>query len=549
MSDFQIADLLEAVADACAERDAVVCGGTRRTYAELDERATRLAHALADRGIGRGDHVGTYMYNAVEYVETMLAAFKIGAVPINVNFRYVEDELRYLFTNADLKAVVFHREFAPRIAHILDDCPVLRRLVYVEDGSGADLTRLGDACEEFGSVVASGSPERDFPGRSGDDLFIIYTGGTTGMPKGVMWRHDDAYYACFGGGNPVGDDITDLAALVDKATTTGQYISMLNTAPMIHGAAQLATFISLIAGNKCVFQKTFDAEGIPRVIEEEKISTMSLVGDAMARPIADALEAEAAAGSAHDVSSLIIISSAGAIFSEPVKAKLKQHLPNCTILDNYGSTETGFQGMGAGGETKSFGKGLSFNMNNRTVVLDDDLKPVEPGSGVRGRVVLTGHVPIGYYNDPEKTAETFVTIDGLRHSITGDVAEVLEDGTIKLYGRGSQCINTGGEKVFIEEVENAIKSHDAVFDAVVVGVDDEQYGQRVTALVSVKDGYDSPAEEDLRSACRTHIAGYKVPKEIFFVDTVFRGPNGKADYKMSKEIATDLSDKRAADAG
>lgn len=545
MTDFQIADIVEAVCDACADRDAVVCGDTRRTFAELDERATRLAHALAQRGIGHGDHIGTYMYNAVEYVETMIAAFKIGAVPINVNFRYVEDELRYLFTNADLKAVVFHREFAPRIANVRGACPQLEMFVYVDDDSGADVADLGAVA--FEDAVAAGSPERDFTGRSGDDLFIIYTGGTTGLPKGVMWRHDDAYYACFGGGNPVGDDITDIAAVVDKAVTTGQYISMLNTAPLIHGAAQLATFISLIAGNKCVFQKTFDAADVPRIIEEERITTLSIVGDAMGRPIADALEAQAAAGNAHDVSPLIIISSAGAIFSEPVKAKLKQYLTNCTILDNYGSSETGFQGMGAGGETKSFGKGLSFNMNSRTVVLDDDLKPVEPGSGVRGRVVLTGHVPIGYYNDAAKTAETFVTIDGLRHSVTGDIAEVLADGTIKLYGRGSQVVNTGGEKVFIEEVENAVKAHDAVFDAVVVGVDDEQYGQRVVALVSVKEGVDVPSEDEIRESCRAHIAGYKIPKEIFFVDAVFRGPNGKADYKMSKEIATGLSAQRAAE--
>ncbi|MBX7159934.1 MAG: acyl-CoA synthetase [Acidimicrobiia bacterium] len=537
----QIADILEAVCDACADRDALVVDGTRRSFAEFDRRATQLAHWFESQGIGRGDHVGTYLFNSVEYVEAMFAAFKIGAVPINVNYRYVEDELRYLFANADLKAVVFHREFAGRIANVRGDCPALEAFVYVEDGSGADVSTL-DAVA-FEDAVAAGAPERDFSGRSGDDLFIIYTGGTTGLPKGVMWRHEDAYFACFGGGNPVGDDITDLDALVEKARTTGEYLSMLNTAPLIHGAAQLGTFISLIAGNKVVMQKTFDASDMPRLIEEERITTMSIVGDAMARPFADALEANAAAETPRDVSTLIVISSAGALFSEPVKARLKQYLPNCLLMDNYGSTETGFQGTGSGGETKSFGHGLAFEMNQRTTVLDADLQPVEPGSGVRGRVVLRGHVPIGYYNDAAKTAETFVTIDGVRHSVTGDIAEVLADGTIKLYGRGSQVINSGGEKVFIEEVELALKAHEAVFDAVVVGLDDDRYGQRVVALVSMADGVaaSAPAEADLREHCRGHIAGYKVPKEIYVVDEVFRGPNGKADYKLSRATAEELS--------
>lgn len=539
MADLQIATILEAVCDACSDRDAIVCGSSRVTYGELDERATRLANYLKAHGIAAGDHIGTYMYNSIEYLLTMLAAFKISAVPINVNYRYVEEELLYLFDNADLKAVVFHREFAPRVTAVEGEVEGLDIFLYVDDDSGADVDALGALPIEDG--IRQGSPERPVGGRSPDDLFIIYTGGTTGMPKGVMWRHEDAYYACFGGGNPIGDDIEDLEELVEKAKTTGQYITMLNSAPLIHGAAQLGSFISFIAGNKLVLQKAFDAADIPRIIAEEKVTTLSIVGDAMGRPIADALAANAESEKPYDVSSLIIVTSAGAIFSEPVKAKLKQYVPDCMIMDNYGSTETGFQGIGAGGETRSFGKGLTFQMNQRTTVLDDDNEVVEPGSGMRGRVALRGHVPIGYYNDPERTAETFVTIDGVRHSITGDIAEILEDGTIKLYGRGSQCINTGGEKVFIEEVENALKSHDSVFDAVVVGLDDEQYGQRVVALVSTKAGVEVPDQEELREHARGHIAGYKVPKEVYFVDEVFRGPNGKADYKLSKSVAEDLS--------
>ncbi len=540
MKSYQIADLFEAIADAVPDNEAVVCDGVRITYAELDRRSTRLANFFRSRGLGKGDHIGTYMYNGIEYVTTMIAAFKISAVPININYRYVDDELAYLFGNADLKAVVHHREFCEPIARVRDRCPQLDLFVFVEDGSGAAVESIGSI--DFEDAVAQGAESRDFSGRSNDDLFIIYTGGTTGMPKGVMWSHKAAYFACFGAGDPIGEDIDDLDKLVDKAVQTGAGLTMMVAAPLIHGAAQLATFISLIAGNRMVYQKRFDAEAIVELIDAEKIVSISLVGDAMARPIADALEKKAE-HSEIDCSSVFVIGSAGAIFSEPVKNKLKKYLPNCMMLDNYGSTETGFQGRG-GGDHKSFGQGLTFEMNDRTTVLDDDLKVVQPGSGVFGKVALRGHVPVGYYGDPVKSAETFVEIDGDRYSITGDIATVDADGSIKIFGRGSVCINTGGEKVFIEEVENALKSHDSVYDAVVVGVDDTQWGQRVVALVSPLKGAGDIDEAELREHCRTKIAGYKVPKEIYSVEEVFRGPNGKADYKLSTKLATELSSAR-----
>jgi acyl-CoA synthetase (AMP-forming)/AMP-acid ligase II len=543
VDSYQIADLFEAVADAVPDRTAVVCGSDRLTYRQLDENATRLANFFRSRGLGRGDHVGTYLYNGVEYVTTMIAAFKISAVPININYRYVEEELRYLFGNADLKALVHQREFSDRIGRVKDECPLLELFVSVEDGSGAALEKLGAV--DFERARASGSRERAFSGRSNEDLFIIYTGGTTGMPKGVMWPHEAAYFACFGGGNPVGEDITDREALLERAHQLGAVAVSLITAPLIHGAAQLATFISLIGGGKLVYQKRFDADEIVRLLAAEKVITISLVGDAMARPIADALERNARSERPLDCSSVFVIGSAGAIFSEPVKDKLKEYLPQCTMLDTYGSTETGFQGSGGSGH-KSFGQGLTFQMNARTVVLDDDLQPVRPGCGVLGRVALRGHVPVGYYGDPEKSAETFVTIGGVRHSITGDIAEVEPDGTVKLYGRGSVCINSGGEKIFVEEVENALKGHPALYDAVVVGVDDERWGQRAVALVSLAPDAAAPSEEVLRDHCRQHVAGYKVPKEIYVVDEVFRGPNGKADYKLSGRRATELSGRRGA---
>lgn len=540
MKSYQIADLVEAVADALPEREAIVCGDTRLTYRELDERATQLAHFFQSRGIGRGDHVGTYLYNGIEYIVAMLAAFKISAVPINVNYRYVDAELAYLFQNADLRAVVHQRALSDRIVRLRESCPMLELCLYVDDESGADVESLHAV--SFPEAVAAGSTERRFPARSNDDLFIIYTGGTTGMPKGVMWPHEAAYFACFGGGNPVGPDIDDLDALIAQARAGGH--AALIASPLIHGAAQLATFITLIGGGKLVYQPRFDPDEIVGLIAREHVLTISLVGDAMAGPIAEALARNAAATAPHDCSSLLVIGSAGAIFSEPVKDALKTYLPQCTMIDAYGSTETGFQGSGGSGH-KSFGQGLTFQMNDRTVVLGDDLRPVEAGSGVIGKVALRGHVPVGYYGDPEKSAETFVVIDGVRHSITGDLATVEADGTVKLYGRGSLCINSGGEKIFVEEVENALKAHPAVHDAVVVGVDDDRWGQRVVALVSIRDGAADADEQALRTHCRGLVAGYKVPKEIHRVREVFRGPNGKADYKLTVATAAELSAGRA----
>jgi 3-oxocholest-4-en-26-oate---CoA ligase len=524
------------------EREALVCGNDRITYRELDLRATRLAHFLRDRGIRRGDHIGTYLYNGVDYVTTMLAAFKISAVPININYRYVEDELVYLFRNADLKALVHQREFAVRIAHVKDSCPDLRLFIHVGIDGSADALPVGGC--SFAEALVAGAPERDFGGRSNDDLFIIYTGGTTGLPKGVMWAHEAAYFACFGGGNPIGEPIRDLGTLLARARTVGAMSVSLIAAPLIHGAAQLATVITLIGGGKAVYQRHFDADEMPRLIAENGVRGISLVGDAMARPLADALERNADAQRPYDCSSVLAIGSAGAIFSQAVKDKLKRLLPQCTMLDNYGSTETGFQGRGGAGH-KSFGQGLVFHMNERTLVLDDNLQPVRPGSGVRGRVALRGHVPLGYYGDAQKTAETFVEIGGVRHVLTGDIAEVEADGTVKLFGRGSACINSGGEKIFAEEVENALKSHTAVYDAVVVGVEDPEWSQRVVALVSLAPGARDADEAALREHCRKHIAGYKVPKEVHVVDAVFRGPNGKVDYKLSLQTASELSHQRA----
>lgn len=525
---FNMADLFESVVDAVGEREAVVCGDRRVTYAGLDERANRLGHVLAARGIGRGDHVGCYMRNGIEYLETMLACFKVRAVPININFRYVEDELAYLFSDADLVGLVHHREFGPRVEATLGSMKEPRALLAIEDGSGAE-TRS----EDYETALAAASPERDFGPRSADDLFIIYTGGTTGMPKGVMWRHEDLFFAGMRGGNPVGEPAKRPEDVAAFAAANANPISMMAAPPLIHGAAQLGSFIAFWQGNRVVLAPRFRPHEVWDLVEREKVVSLSLVGDAMARPLAEALFDE---DNPHDPSSLVAFASAGAILSDAVRAKLAEKIPNLLIIDSWGASETGYQGNAVPGSSPD--EGLRFQMNERNAVLDEDLRPVEPGSGVVGMLAQRGHVPLGYYGDPEKTAKTFVEVDGERWVLPGDMATVDADGTIRVFGRGSVCINSGGEKIYPEEVEAACKAHGAVFDAVVVGVPDERWGNRVAAVVQLRPGRTLDLEE-LDRHCRTRIAGYKVPRELHLVEEMRRSPSGKADYPWARKLAAE----------
>ncbi len=530
MTTYNLADLFESVVDAVPDRTALVCGDRRLTYAELEARANRLANGLRARGIGAGDHVGLQLYNSTNYVEGMLAALKIRAVPININFRYVEGELRYLYDDADLVALVFHREFGPRVAKVAPEVRSLRVVIHVEDGSGGDLGGLESTA--YDALLESASPSRDFEGRSDDDLFVIYTGGTTGMPKGVMWRHEDLFFAGLGGGNPGGEPVKspdEVAANALERAPVGQ----MAVPPLIHGAAQLGTLIAFFWGNKAILVPRFDPHHVWRVAQEEKAVTMSIVGDAIARPLAEAL---AEPGTSYDLSSLAVLSSAGAVFSEAVKEQLRPHLPNVYLMDNFGASETGFQGTGVAGSGSGTRSGPRFAMNDRTAVLDDDLKPVEPGSGVVGRVAQKGHVPLGYYKDRGGTGNRFLEIDGVRWVLLGDQATVDADGSITFLGRGSVCINSGGEKIFPEEVEAAIKSHPDVFDAVVVGVPDPRWGQRVTAVVQPRSGT-KLTHASLDAHCRTRVAGYKVPRELHLVERMERSPSGKADYPWAKRLA------------
>jgi len=531
--EFNVATILESIADADPDREAVVCGDTRLTFKQLDEHATRFANRLLAQGVKPGQHVGLYLHNGTEFLEAMLGTLKVRAVPININYRYVEGELLYLFKDADLVTLVFQREYAARVRAVCADVPTLEHYIYVDDASGAEVSDFaGQSAQEYSAMLADQSPVRDFEKRSGDDIFIVYTGGTTGMPKGVMWRQEDLFYSGLKGGNP-GDEPLERAEMVAQRIKDGEALCMtfLPAAPFIHGAAQWASLIGWFTGSKIIVipGPSFNPKQACEVIDKESVTTLIVVGDAMARPFADELRA-----GSYDTSTLMVIASQGAILSGSVKDELQELLPEVMILNNFGATETGHQGTGF--EDPDSGR-LTFMMDENNVVLDEDRKPLEPGTGKIGYLARTGRLPIGYYNDTEKTAKTFVEIDGKRWVITGDMGILEEDGTVTLKGRGSVCINTGGEKVFPEEVEQGLKAHPSVMDAVVVGVPDEKWGQRVAAVVQPREGM-KPTAEELLAHCRTQVAGYKVPREYHSVSTILRHPSGKPDYRWARDVAT-----------
>ncbi len=533
-----IADLFEHAVDAVPDRLALVAGDVRRTYAELDERATRFAHWLQGEGFGPGDHIGIHGVNSEPWVVAMLAAFKIRAVPININYRYVADELRYLFDNADLVAVVHDRSLSQVVAEVVAEVPSIRRLVVIEDGSADDLAGLDSV--PFEDAVAAGSDERAFEGRSPDDLYVLYTGGTTGMPKGVMWRQEDVFFALGGGIDAYsGERVAHEFTLAEKAKASGGLIS-LNSAPLMHGAAQWATLRFLFEGNTIVLLPRFTAEAVWDAVATEGVQSLMITGDAMARPLIESLEAEP---ERWDTSSLFVLASSAAVFTASVKDRFFERFPNLILVDAIGSTETGHNGMATvqpGNTTPTEGVGVNVQALAGSTVLDEDLRPTEPGSGVVGMLARGGNIPLGYYKDEVKTAATFVVAaDGQRYAMPGDFARIESDGTITLLGRGSVSINTGGEKVYPEEVEGALKSHPAVYDAVVVGVPDERWGQAVAAVVQLRDGTDLADLSVLSDHCRGSIAGYKVPRKVVVVDEVVRSPSGKPDYPWAKQVAAE----------
>lgn len=522
-----IADLAEHAIDAVPDRVALICGDEQITYAELEEKANRFAHYLIDHGVKKDDKVGLYCRNRIEIVIAMLGIVKAGAILVNVNYRYVEAELRYLFDNSDMVALVHERQYADRVANVLPEVPDVRTVLVVEDGSDNDYQRYGGV--EFHEAIAEGSPERDFGARSADDIYLLYTGGTTGFPKGVMWRHEDIYRVLLGGTDfATGEFVADEYDHAKQAAA-GPPMVRFAIPPMIHGATQSATWMALFAGQTSLLAPEFDADQVWRAVDKHKVNLLFFTGDAMGRPLLDALET-----GDYDLSALFVLSSTAALFSPSLKERFLELLPNRIITDSIGSSETGFGGTSIVAKGQTGGGGPRVTIDKKTAVLDEDGNEVAPGSGMRGILAKRGNIPVGYYKDEKKTAETFRTINGVRYAIPGDYARVEADGTVTMLGRGSVSINTGGEKVYPEEVEAALKGHPDVFDALVVGVPDARFGQHVAAVVAPRAAR-RPTLADLDAFVRKEIAGYKVPRSLWLVDAVKRSPAGKPDYKWAKE--------------
>ncbi|MBS1847397.1 MAG: AMP-binding protein [Actinobacteria bacterium] len=542
-STFSFADVWEYAADRVPDREALVCGDRRLTFAQLDERANRFAAHLVDAGVARGDTFGIFAPNCTEWIEAQLAGWKLGALPVNVNHRYAAGELADLLDDARVVGLVFDRALAPVVNELGPErLDAMRFLVAVDvPGSDPAAGSLPDGAITWDDMAArhrdAGRPVVE---RDGDDHYLIYTGGTTGRPKGVLWRQDDAFHACFGGGDPMRmNPVTEPEQLADHIMESPA--TYLCIAPLMHAAGQWVATSWLWAGSRVVLVPgSLDPERIWNLIDAEGVNLFTVVGDATGKPILDAWDANPGRWSAASVFS---ISNGGAPMSPTLKARFIATFPNQIFVDGFGSSETGAQGSqriaaAADSEASTPHNGVArfAPYGSNTAVLDDEFERVEPGSGVVGHLALRGRIPIGYLHDPERTAATFVEHDGDRWVLTGDFATVEDDGTVALLGRGSGCINTGGEKVFAEEVEMAIQGHQDVDDVVVVGVPDDRWGEAVCAVVQPRS--DSIVElENLRAFLRESLAGYKLPKRLVTVEEIKRSPAGKADYRWAKGLA------------
>ncbi|MEE4361878.1 MAG: AMP-binding protein [Pseudomonadales bacterium] len=537
--DFHFANAFELIADTVPERPALLCDGQVRSWHEFDTRAARLATVLEQHGIDAGAKVGLYQYNCNEYTESHLAAFKLGAVPINVNYRYQADELVYLLDNADAQAVIFHGEFAPRIAEIRDRLPRIRLFLQIDDGSGAP---LGPGVLDYAAAVEAAPPRARAP-RPGSDVYMLYTGGTTGMPKGVMYANGDFCQSMTAGfavrGLPRPERLEALPALVTQLAELGMAPVSLPACPQMHGTGMwIGTLIPLLMGGAVLTRRTphFDPPALFRDVARHRVTDLVIVGDAFARPMVAELDAARDRGEPHDLSSLALVTSSGVMWSAEVKQGLLAH-HDMMLYDAMGSTEGSMGANVSNRQTPA--QTAKFALGEGVRVFTDDDREVTPGSEEIGMVATSGLVPLGYYKDPEKSARTFREVRGVRYAFPGDYARVEADGTITLLGRGSQCINTGGEKVFTEEVEEAAKRHPAVQDCLVVGLPDLRFGNRVVAVISLTEASlpDDPDDDRLRDFMRTQLAGYKLPRAFVRVPRVQRAPNGKADYKWARRVA------------
>lgn len=535
MSGWNFAEVFETVAAAIPDAPAQRSGDRHFSWATFNDRANALARDLLNAGLGRQAKVAAYLTNGPEYLETYFASAKAGLVPVNTNYRYGPDEIRYLFDNADAEAVVFHAAYAPLLDSVRAELTKVKRWYVVADldqssSDAAAAAPWATPYEDVVSVVVAEAVNARGPwGVSGDDLVLLYTGGTTGMPKGVMWRQDDLFNVLGQGGQPMFGmrPVASLHELAERTVAPGPV--MMPACPLMHGTGQFTAFIVLGLGG-CVVtnpRRSFSANDFFDIVERESVNWAVIVGDAFAKPLLAALDARS---TRWDLSSLTLVTSSGVMWSQETKDGLLEHLEHTLLVDSYGSSEA--VGLGASASSKGrTSTTAQFQLGPRVHVFTDDNRRVEPGSDDQGFVAISGFVPIGYYKDEVKSAQTFRVIDGVRYSVPGDFARVNADGTLLLLGRGSVCINTGGEKVFPEEVEEVLKLHAMVADAVCVGIPDDRFGQVICAVIEPQSSSDAFDEAAVLASVAAHLARYKTPRLVVLVDTIGRSPAGKVDYK------------------
>jgi fatty-acyl-CoA synthase len=537
--DFNFATAWELISDVRGDAPALTCAGNTRSWREYDDRAARIAGLLDSHGLGLGAKAGLYLHNSNEYVEAQYGIFKTRGCPINVNYRYKDEELIYLLDNADAEALFFQGCYAPMVAEIRAQLPNITLYVQVDDGTEP----LLDGAVDFETALNGATPMPRIE-RAADDLYMLYTGGTTGMPKGVMYNNGEFCYTMATAfvAQALGVEpptlVEEVPGLVEKLVSAGAIPRSLTACPLMHGTGMwLGTMIPLLAGGSVVTIPTLglDPDMIWKTVAEESVTDIAIVGDAFAKPLLAGLDKAKADGHPYDLSSLRQIISSGVMWSSDVKNGLLAH-HDMMLIDAMGSSEGS---MGSSVATREQRPDTAkFEIGEGVKVISDDGREVAPGSGEIGKLATSGFVPIGYYKDPVKSAETFREFEGVRYSFPGDYATIEADGSITLLGRGSACINSAGEKVFPEEVEEAVKRHPDVYDCLVVGVPDERFGERVVAVASLR-GDGEPAEDVVIGFTREHLAGYKLPKHILFVPEVKRAPNGKADYKWARQAALD----------
>ncbi len=533
--DWNFATVFESVADAVPAQPALIQGNRTVSWSEFDDRSARLAAAFVASGLGHGSKIASYCYNSNEYVEGLFATFKMRGIPVNVNYRYLEDELLYLLENSDAEALLFHSSLADRVAKVVDRAPLLKLLIQIDDSDAP----LIEGARSYAALIAEHQPMPRID-RSGDDMLFLYTGGTTGMPKGVMWRNEDlfgvlaeSFYPLFGQVMP--EASSGAGAIAAAVVAAGKAPVHLPASPLMHGTGMFTSFQSMMGGGAIVTLegRTFDPHELWRAVEHNHVTQMAIVGDAFAKPMLKAINDAEAKGVVYNTDSLGLLISSGVMFSAEVKSELLNKV-QCFCLDSLGSSEAvgmaaSMSGPGVDQATATFSVGASAK------VFTDDGREVAPGSDEVGMVAVGGFIPAGYYKDESKSAGTFKTIQGQRWSIPGDYAKVEADGTITLLGRGSNCINTGGEKVYPEEVEEAVKLYPGVADCLVVGVPDERFGEAITAVVTLASASTATGDEIVASL--SALSRYKHPRRWVFTDEILRAPNGKADYKAAKALA------------